>query len=102
MRKDIAHFVSLGPLPCDKSAEETIARYEAASRAMTPPLTREEASELAKCFGPDDCFGLAWTLLHLIESAPELALEDIPSTENEFVQRLRSALERAGAFDTRL
>ncbi|MFE7712020.1 hypothetical protein ACFU6I_41130 [Streptomyces sp. NPDC057486] len=30
----------------------------------------EEAHVLAECFGEDLCFGLAWNLLHLIETAP--------------------------------
>lgn len=36
------------------------------------PLTDEEAVALLSCFPPDDgtVFGLAWSLLHAIESAP--------------------------------
>lgn len=37
---------------------------------VTRPLTEEEAVALLVCFGPDDAFGLAWTLLHLIEATP--------------------------------
>ncbi|MDB6032726.1 MAG: hypothetical protein JWM16_3064, partial [Verrucomicrobiales bacterium] len=31
---------------------------------------------LVKVFGPDDYYGLAWSLLHLIESAPGWPLAD--------------------------
>jgi len=31
------------------------------------PIAQDEARELAKLFVPDSCFGLAWSLLHLIE-----------------------------------
>ena len=47
-----------------------------------------------KLFGPDDCFGLAWTLLHLIETAPgwpvESALVDL---ESKWIDRLRERAE---------
>ena len=54
------------------------------------PVTDDEAALLIRCFGPDDCFGLAWTLLHLIETAPgRLPLKAEPSpAENEWVRRL--------------
>ena len=36
----------------------------------------------------DDCFGLAWTLLHLIETAPE-AIDRLPAGQNEWIDRIR-------------
>lgn len=50
---------------------------EQALRAITKPVTDEEARLLVTCFGDDDCFGLAWTLLHVVETAPS----PIPVTE---------------------
>ena len=40
--------------------------------ALDGPLTDEEAMALLPCLPPDDgtVFGLAWALLHAIESAP--------------------------------
>jgi hypothetical protein len=52
-------------------------------------VSGEEAGALARLFGPDDCFGLAWTLVHLIESAPEY-LDHLPVHENEWISRLRA------------
>ncbi len=39
-------------------------------------VTDEEAVALATLFGPDGCYGLAWFVLHLIETAPGWPLED--------------------------
>ena len=53
-------------------------------------MTDEEAKLLLGSFGPDDCFGLAWTLLHLIETAPgarHLVVEP-SATDNEWIQSL--------------
>jgi hypothetical protein len=50
-------------------------------------------------FGDDDCFGLAWTLLHLIESTPGWPLPAaLPDLRNEWVRRLRERAKRAGAL----
>lgn len=44
---------------------------------------------LVSCFGPDDCYGIAWSLLHLIESAPNPVLVSDPGPDsNEWHQRL--------------
>ncbi|MER6997099.1 hypothetical protein [Streptomyces sp. NPDC000410] len=41
-------------------------------------MTAEEATALVACFGPDDCYGVAWTLLHLIETGPNPVLTTRP------------------------
>jgi hypothetical protein len=41
-------------------------------------VTDDEARALATAFGPDECFGLAWTLLHLIETAPSPVVRQQP------------------------
>jgi hypothetical protein len=49
-------------------------------------------------FGPDDCYGVAWTLLHLIESAPGWPLHDcLQDIRNEWTERLRLRAERQQA-----
>lgn len=54
------------------------------------PISDDEAKALVRLFGPDDCFGLAWTLLHLIENAPSWVMEDaINGLEGVWVDRLR-------------
>jgi hypothetical protein len=54
------------------------------------PISDDDARALVKLFGPDDSFGLAWTLLHLIETAPGWPLEDVlDESGNEWVDRLK-------------
>ncbi|MER6297333.1 hypothetical protein ACWDMR_30860 [Streptomyces althioticus] len=70
MRPEVHSFVADGPLPGWEASEEEIERRERQLSAIIRPVTSEEAAALATCFGPDDCYGLAWTLVHLIETAP--------------------------------
>lgn len=75
IRPGVRDFVNLGTLPSERD-EPTDALEEAVERAgalldlIERPVTDEEANALAECLGEDLCFGLAWTLLHLIETAP--------------------------------
>lgn len=48
------------------------------------------ARALVQLFGPDDCFGLAWSLLHLIETLPGWPSEDtLKGLHGEWIDRLR-------------
>ena len=78
MRPEVIRLVELGPLPTedDERPEDEIvallSEYERNLDALERPVTDEEAMALLKVFHPsgDSCFGLAWTLLHSIETAP--------------------------------
>ncbi|MFE2500149.1 hypothetical protein [Streptomyces scopuliridis] len=70
MRPEVQTFVADGPLPDWDANEEAIDRRYRQLAVISRPVTREEAAALAACFGPDDCYGVAWTLVHLIETAP--------------------------------
>jgi len=70
MRLEVQTFVADGPLPGWDASEEQIDRRDRQLAAISRPVTSEEAAALATCFGPDDCYGVAWTLVHLIETAP--------------------------------
>lgn len=96
LRDTVAEFVKLGPLPDSAAPEETIFKHEELLLKIQAPVTDEEASQLISCFGPDDCYGLAWTLLHLIESAPgEGPLrEKPPASANKWVQLLWARAHR--------
>ena len=95
MRKSVSGLVDLGPLPSsDKPDIEKLKRYQELIESIEPPLSNEEAAALIGIFGSDECFGLAWSLLHAIESAPGWPLlVSLQSSDNEWVVRLR---ERAG------
>ncbi|WP_244375665.1 hypothetical protein [Streptomyces ficellus] len=89
MRPEVQAFVADGPLPDWDASEEEIDRRVAQLEAIARPVTGEEARALVACFGPDDCYGVAWTLLHLIETGPNPVLTDPPGPDaNEWHQRL--------------
>lgn len=90
IRKAVEDFVQLGPLPDSSASEETIALHQTYLQRIKRPVTDEEAALLISSFGPDDCYGLAWTLLHLIESAPGgIPIKSAPSqSDNEWIRRL--------------
>jgi hypothetical protein len=69
IRKEVQEMVSLGPLPDENADVEIIARHSAALEKIVKPVSDDEAMQLIDMFGNDDCFGLAWTLLHIIETA---------------------------------
>jgi hypothetical protein len=99
VREEIRQLVSLGPLPPSASADESrLQTYEDLLKQISRPVTDEEARALIRLFGPDDCFGLAWTVLHLIESAPNWPIKEAipPGSRNEWIQRLRERAEQGG------
>ena len=92
MRQAVQALATLGPLPGeDEATEEQLRHYQELLASLTPPATDQEARILVTLFGPDECFELAWTLLHLIESAPGWPLPDLlaDSDANEWHARLR-------------
>ncbi|MFZ3493354.1 hypothetical protein ACODT5_09030 [Streptomyces sp. 5.8] len=98
MRPEVQSFVANGPLPDWDAEEEEIDRRVTQLEAIGKPVTGEEAAALVTCFGPDDCYGVAWTLLHLIETGPNLVLKTKPAPDaNEWPHRLydRAAFEES-------
>ena len=95
---EVTALAALGPLPAAKSAnDEKLLRQEMLLGAIQKPISDDEAKILIKLFGPDDCYGLAWTLLHLIESAPGWPIVDcLKELNNEWIRRLRDSAMRAG------
>ena len=89
VRPPVKELAALGPLPNEASATEAdLARRQELLHALTAPVSDEEALILVRLFGPDDCFGLAWTLVHLIETAPGWLHLPLPELDNEWVTRL--------------
>jgi hypothetical protein len=102
MREEVKELAKMGPLPSYKIAMqpdqlEKLERYGQLIVSIRKPVTDEEARVLASLFGPDDCFELEETLIHLVESAPGWPLWDcLEDTSNEWIQTLRRRLENAG------
>ncbi|WP_240363264.1 MULTISPECIES: hypothetical protein [unclassified Streptomyces] len=81
MRPEVEAFIADGPLPGWDASEDEIERRDGQLRVISRPVTGEEAKALVSCFGPDDCYGVAWTLLHLIETGPNPVLTAPPAAE---------------------
>ncbi|WP_043173372.1 hypothetical protein [Streptomyces sp. NRRL B-24484] len=97
MRPETAAFTAGGPLPDEDAHEDEIARRVRQLEAISRPVTAEEAARLAECFGPDDCYGVAWSLLHLVESGPgPLPVVEPAADANEWHHRLRWRAVNAG------
>ena len=90
IRPEVLAFAALGPLPAESSDEQLIAEHQFRLEQVTRPVSGEEASVLIDLFGVDECHGLAWSLVHLNESAPgagplKSRAED---TDNDWHRRL--------------
>jgi hypothetical protein len=102
MRDEIKELAMMGPLPSYQVAmpsdqRDKIERYGQLIVSIQKPVSDEEARVLARLFGPDDCFELADTLVHIVESAPGWRLWDcLEDTSNEWIQTSRRRLENAG------
>lgn len=99
MRPEIERLVQLGSLPPESEASlEYLREAEDLYRAIKRPVTDEEARALISLFGPpDSCFGLAWSVLHLIETAPSWPMIDcLQNPKNEWVASLRDRAVRGG------
>jgi hypothetical protein len=95
MQEAVKVLAALGTLP--GSASATVERVKALEKQLArieSPISDDDACALIGLFGPDDCFGLAWTLLHLIETAPGWPIrEAFRGLSGEWPDRLR---ERTG------
>jgi hypothetical protein len=77
MQNAVAELVRLGPLPSLVNADRNrVEKWQITLATVQRPVANDDASALARLFGPDDCFGLAWELIYLIETAPTWPLAD--------------------------
>jgi hypothetical protein len=94
IRPAVTDFLAVGPLPDEEASVEAIQRSQNLLEQIQGPVTDEEAAALLAGFGPDDCYGLAWTLLHLIETAPGTQTAEYPAdSDNPWIQLLRRRVE---------
>jgi hypothetical protein len=100
MRQQVIDLQQMGPLPPSDVAirnnmQALVDKYAALIAAIEPPISDDEAKILVKLFGSDDCFGVAWSILHLIETAPHWPLMDcLGSESNEWIIRLKQRAAR--------
>ncbi|MGH3976681.1 MAG: hypothetical protein ACRDS9_25675 [Pseudonocardiaceae bacterium] len=96
VRREVDDLIGAGPLPSEDASEEELAGVQQRLENIIAPVSDEEAQELALCFGPDNCYGLSWTLLHLIETAPGAQnAKYLRNVENPWVQTLAARVKAA-------
>ncbi len=67
VREQVSKLSELGPFPSSAGASpDQVLKYQPLIEQIARPLEDDEAKALLDLFGPDDFFGLAWTVLHLI------------------------------------
>lgn len=98
MRQEIRNLVQMGPFPDETStSKERVGQYEKLLQSVSPPVSNEEARALTKLFGVDGFYGLAFTMLHLVETAPNWPIaECLNDIDNEWIKELRERAERGG------
>jgi hypothetical protein len=98
MRQEVTELCRLGAFPPSHAVDlAVIKKQQYFLLSIERPVSNDEAQALMSLFGPDDYYGLAWTVLHLVESAPGWPLWDcLKDTSKEWIQTLRRRLENAG------
>jgi hypothetical protein len=87
-RRAVQDLVNAGPFPSEEATVEEIERTQRLLEVVTAPVSDEEAQMLLVTFGPDGCFGMAWTVLHLIETAPSALVADYSQNADNYWVRL--------------
>ena len=94
MRPEVESLICKGVLPSSMGTVGEITEWQEVVQRIEPPLSDEEAIALSALFpaGQDDCFGLVWSLIHLVETAPHWPLEEcLQDRNNPWVLHLRRA-----------
>jgi hypothetical protein len=77
MQTAVNELLSLGKRPdCREADADTVRLFQDAIARIKRPVSDEEARALLRCFGPADCFGLAWELVRAVETSPGWPLAD--------------------------
>ena len=101
MRGVVTTLVTMGRLPDEATADQADLDQRVAlldELGLVRP-SRDEVLALLPLFPADDntCFGLAWTLLHIIESSPDWPIwEALDDTSGEWAETLGIRLTNAG------
>lgn len=90
IRKAVEDLVRAGVLPAeDEAVEAEIEERQRLIELIDPPISDDEAQALLMVLGVDDCFGLAWSLIHMIETALSALIADYSqNADNEWVSLL--------------
>lgn len=104
MQDPVRELVKLGPWPDEHKLDvETLKKFQALLEEVETPISDEEACALLGVFGRGDAFGLAWSLVHVIETAPGWPIWNVLTDNgNEWVAHLarRSRHLKDAGYDT--
>jgi hypothetical protein len=91
VRLEVEDLARLGPFPYELDISDAdLTVREDLVRRITEPVSEEEARAMLRLFGEDELFGLAWSLVTLIESAPGWPYwDELSDATNEWHDRLR-------------
>jgi hypothetical protein len=96
IRSEVRDLVNAGTFPSERAEEGEIEETQRLLERIAAPVSDEEAQLLATVFGSDNCYGLSWTLLHLIETAPGAINASYPDySDNPWVQLLNARVANA-------
>lgn len=99
MRQEVRALLELGPMPSEHGATiEQVNAYGELIERLTKPVSDDEARALIQILPQGQSssyFGLAWAVLHLIESAPRWPLMDSMQGDTEWILRLRERMANA-------
>ena len=71
IQESVMKLQKLGPLPSSNDADPgTLEIWQDQVEKIKRPVSDDDVDILIRLFGPDECFGLMWTLIHFIETAP--------------------------------
>lgn len=97
MSPEVEALVALGPFPDSAdTTEEELNRHEALLEAIATPVSDEEALALSRLFGPDDYFGLAFSLRRLVESAAGWPIWQALDGDDPWIRDLRDRAVNSG------
>lgn len=72
VREEVRRLVALGPVPDEADPDAPWDEWQQAAEALPAPATDEEAETVLTLLPADEGsgFGIAWPLLHFVETAP--------------------------------
>lgn len=89
-RREVEELVNEG-MPSEEAPLEDTEKAERLLESIIALVTDEEAQMLATAFGPDGCYGLAWSSMHVIETAAGAGTASyLQDADNWWVQRLNA------------
>jgi hypothetical protein len=101
LQSAVQKLVKMGPAPSSEDVSvEWLKEVQGYVEDVQKPVSDEEARALAKLFGPDECFGFGWAILHIIETAPGWPLKDVlEMPPNEWIENLRQRVANAKMYE---